>query len=72
MSVIVDATGLSCPQPVILTLNEIKKTKKGEIIVLVDTVASKENVSRAAIAQGWTLKNIEPEGAGYRISITKD
>ncbi len=72
MSVIVDAKGLSCPQPVLLTLNEIKKAKKGEIIVLVDTVTSKENVSRAAVAQGWTLKGIEPEGAGYRISITKD
>ena len=72
MSVIVDAKGLSCPQPVLLTLNEIKKVKKGEITVLVDTVTSRENVSRAAIAQGWTLKNVEAEGDGYRISITKD
>ena len=71
MSSIVDAKGLSCPQPVILTLNEIKKVGKGEITVLVDTVTSRENVSRAAIAQGWTLKNIEPEGEGFRISITK-
>lgn len=72
MSVIVDAKGLSCPQPVLLTLNEIKKVKKGEITVLVDTVTSRENVSRAAIAQGWTVKNVEAEGDGYRISITKD
>lgn len=72
MSAIVDATGLSCPQPVLLTMNEIKKLKKGEIVVLVDTVTSKENVSRAAAAQGWTLKGVEPEGAGFRITITKD
>lgn len=72
MSVIVDAKGLSCPQPVLLTLNEMKKVKKGEITVLVDTVTSRENVSRSAIAQGWTLKNVEAEGDGYRISITKD
>jgi len=72
MSSIVDARGLSCPQPVILTMNEIKKVKKGEIVILVDTDTSKENVSRAAIAQGWTLKGVEPEGTGYRISITKD
>ncbi|HOJ71009.1 MAG TPA: sulfurtransferase TusA family protein [Syntrophorhabdaceae bacterium] len=72
MSSIVDARGLSCPQPVILTMNEIKKVQKGEIIILVDTDTSKENVSRAAIAQKWTVKNIEEEGTGYRIIITKD
>jgi len=31
MSRIVDARGLSCPQPVLMTLEEIKKTVKGEI-----------------------------------------
>ncbi len=72
MSSIVDARGLSCPQPVILTMNEIKKVKKGKIVILVDTDTSKENVSRAAIAEGWTLKGVEPEGTGYRISIMKD
>jgi len=53
-------------------MNEIKKVKKGEIVVLVDTDTSKENVSRAAASQGWTLKGVEPEGTGYRISISKD
>lgn len=72
MSNIVDARGLSCPQPVILTMNEIKKVKKGEIVVLVDTDTSKENVSRAAATQGWQVKSVEPEGIGYRISISKD
>ncbi|MDD3846225.1 MAG: sulfurtransferase TusA family protein [Syntrophorhabdaceae bacterium] len=72
MSAIVDAKGLSCPQPVILTLNEIKKTGKGEITVLVDTVTSKENVSRAAITHGWTLKHVEQEGETFRVTIAKD
>jgi tRNA 2-thiouridine synthesizing protein A len=72
MSIIVDAKGLSCPQPVILTVNEMKKLKKGEIVILVDTDTSRENVSRAATAQGWTLKGMEQEGNGYRISISKD
>jgi len=72
MSVIVDARGLSCPQPVLLTVNEIKKVQKGEIVVLVDTDTSKENVSRIAVSQGWTLKGVEPDGTGYRISIAKD
>ena len=72
MSKIVDARGLSCPQPVLLALNEIKKTDKGEIVILVDTDTSKENVSRAATSQGWDLKGVEPDGTGYRISISKD
>jgi TusA-related sulfurtransferase len=72
MSTTVDARGLSCPQPVILTMNEIKKVKKGEIVVLVDTDTSKENVSRAATSQGWTLKGVDPEGIGYRITLSKE
>jgi len=72
MSKIVDARGLSCPQPVLLALNEIKKMNKGEIVVLVDTDTSKENVSRAATSQGWILKSVESEGTGYRISISRD
>lgn len=71
-SSIVDARGLSCPQPVILTMNEIKKVQKGEIVILVDTDTSKENVSRAAISQGWEIKNIEQEKTGYKITITKE
>jgi TusA-related sulfurtransferase len=72
MSTIVDAKGLSCPQPVLLTVDAIKKTKKGEITVLVDTDTSKENVSRAAMAEGWTVKGVEQEGTGYRVNISKD
>jgi len=71
MSKIVDARGLSCPQPVLLALNEIKKMNEGEILILVDTDTSKENVSRAATSQGWSLKGVEPDGTGYRISISK-
>lgn len=72
MSNIVDARGLSCPQPVLMTLNEIKKINKGEIVVMVDTDTSKENVSRAATQQGWQVKSIEPEGIGYRIILSKE
>jgi len=71
MSRIVDARGLSCPQPVLATLKEIQKPDPEEIVVLVDTDTSKENVSRAAKSQGWQAKNIESEGTGYRITLRK-
>jgi len=72
MSTKVDARGLSCPQPVLMTLDEINKVDKGEIEVLVDTDTSKENVSRAAESQGWQIKGVQEEGEVYRITINKD
>ncbi len=72
MSSIVDARGLSCPQPVLMTVNEIKKVQRGEITVLVDTDTSKENVTRAAAAKGWVLKGVEPDGPGYRVVLARE
>lgn len=71
MSNIVDARGLSCPQPVLLTMEKIKKMKKGKIAILVDTDTSRENVSRAATSQGWKVKDIKPDGTGYCITVAK-
>ena len=72
MATTVDARGLSCPQPVILTINEIKSATDPEIVVLVDTDTSKENVTRAATSQGCTISAVSPDGDGYRIVIQKE
>lgn len=72
MAATVDARGLSCPQPVIMTIDEIKKGSEKEIIVLVDTDTSKENVTRAAESQGCRISDIREENEGYRISITRE
>lgn len=72
MAEIVDAKGLSCPEPVLLTLEAIKRLAKGEIEILVDTDTSKENVSRAASSMGWSIVDIITEGSGYRIKIKKE
>ena len=71
MSTIIDARGLSCPQPFLMTMDEIKRLSKGEVQVLVDTDVSKENVIRAAKSQGWQAKNVEEEGDEYRITIVR-
>ena len=71
MATTVDARGLSCPQPVIMTLDEIKKGSDTEIIILVDTDTSKENVSRAAESQGWKINEVAEESDGYRITAAK-
>ncbi|MBW1903004.1 MAG: sulfurtransferase TusA family protein [Deltaproteobacteria bacterium] len=72
MGTTVDARGLSCPQPVLMTMDEMKKVDKGEIVILVDTDTSKENVSRSAESQGWQVKDIHEEDSGYKITIARD
>lgn len=71
MSEQVDARGLSCPQPVLLTMEKLRTLDQGELVVLVDTDTSRENVSRAAASLGWTVKAVQPEGEEYRIILQK-
>lgn len=47
----VDARGLSCPEPIILTAEALKK-EKGPIKVLVSEPVQKENVVKYAKSQG--------------------
>ena len=72
MSTKVDARGLSCPQPVLMTIDKIKAGTASEIEIIVDTETSKENVSRAAQSQGWKVADVSEEGEEYRILIRKD
>ncbi len=72
MATTIDARGLSCPQPVLMTLNEINSGSDNEIIVLVDTDTSRENVSRAAESKGCRVTDVQPDGEGYKLTINKD
>ena len=71
MAKTVDARGLSCPQPVLMTLDEIKAGKSDEIVVMVDNDASKENVSRAAVSRGWVVKEIDEKDGVFNLKIRK-
>jgi TusA-related sulfurtransferase len=67
----VDARGLSCPQPVIMALDAMKKAGKGRIEVLVDTDTAKGNVSRAASSQGWVVDSVAEKDGEYALTLTK-
>jgi len=67
----IDARGLSCPQPVLLTLSKLKAMGSGEIEVLVDNETSKENVTRAATAQGWAISKIREDEDTFFITLAK-
>jgi tRNA 2-thiouridine synthesizing protein A len=71
MSKVLDARGLSCPQPVMMALEEIKAGETDEITIMVDTDTAKENVSRAVKSQGWSIGDIQAEGGSYSITIKK-
>jgi TusA-related sulfurtransferase len=71
MENVVDARGLSCPQPVLLTMEKLKGLNQGELLVLVDTDTSKENVTRAARSLGWQVKEVQAEGSEYRLTLEK-
>ncbi len=68
---IVDARGLSCPQPVMLVSKAIKNLNKGEIEVLVDSGTSRDNVSRLAKYSGWAVTVEEQSEGSYRIVLKK-
>jgi len=65
----VDARGLSCPQPVILTRKAIK-AGGFPIEVLVETVTSRENVRRAAEKLGCRV-DVEATGNEFKLTVTK-
>ncbi|HUL30979.1 MAG TPA: sulfurtransferase TusA family protein [Thermodesulfobacteriota bacterium] len=71
MSDKIDARGLSCPQPVILTSKKIKELEKGVFEVLVDTDTSRENVSRFAQRSGWQVE-VDRMEDDYRLVLRKD
>ena len=67
----IDARGLSCPQPPMLTRQALEKMDKGTIEVLVDSTTARENVSRLARNSGWDVTvEDQPEGS-YRIVLKK-
>ncbi len=68
---IVDARGLSCPQPVILSRQAVKKLESGGTVeVLVDTATSRDNVKRAVESVGCQVE-IQQEGDEFRMVITR-
>lgn len=67
--VTIDARGLSCPEPVVLTMNEAKKGTK-EFEVLVDAEVCKDNVKRYAENNGYNVK-LTKEGIEYTLSLSK-
>jgi len=65
----VDARGFSCPVPVVKTKKAMEQHPGEPISVLVETQVSRENVSRLAQNQGYSV-SVEETGDGFRLLLT--
>ena len=66
---VLDARGLSCPEPVIM-LRKAMMGKESSYQIMVDNPTSRENVTRYARHQGYQV-SVKEENGEYTLSITK-
>ena len=69
MGKMIDARGLSCPEPVIM-IRKAMASNDSEYEMIVDNNVSKENVTRYATHQGYTVDVTEKDNE-YHLSIKK-
>ncbi|MBE6824205.1 MAG: recombinase [Ruminococcaceae bacterium] len=66
----VDARGLLCPMPVIMTQKEVKANNPSTLEILVDDECAKENVTRFGKSQGYNVEVADTDD-GYKLVFTK-
>ena len=66
MGKIVDASGMTCPAPILLVKDTLEQTNPQELTVLVDNPASFENVNRFLTSKGYSVTNSQ-DGEVYRL-----
>lgn len=68
MPKVVDARGLSCPQPVLLARNALQESH--EVIIIVDSDTARHNVTRMAEKSGYTV-GVEVREDGTYLHIAR-
>jgi TusA-related sulfurtransferase len=69
MKNMLDARGLSCPEPVIM-IRKAMTSKENEYTIVVDNPSARENVTRYAEHQGYKVAVQEADGE-YTLAITR-
>lgn len=67
----VNARGLSCPEPAMMTRQALMKAKQGIVIVLVDSITSRDNVSRTAKLAGWQAVSEDQPDGSFKVTLRK-
>ncbi len=57
-----DAKGLSCPEPLVMTVNALEKYPDEQVRIELDSAAPRDNIARMAHRKGLAVELIESEG----------
>nr|WP_316623325.1 sulfurtransferase TusA family protein [uncultured Ruminococcus sp.] len=57
----IDARGLSCPMPVVMVQNEVKKSSPDEVKVMVDSMVCVENITRFANSKQYDVEVVKKD-----------
>ena len=71
MTKIVDARGMACPQPVILTKKALTAAGEEPVTTIVDSPTSEANVSRMARKAGWQVA-VETQDDGTYLHLSRE
>jgi selenium metabolism protein YedF len=66
----VDARGLACPQPVVITKKALEEIEKGKVVVIVDSEVARDNLVKLAKSLDCSV-NVEESNGDYHINILK-
>lgn len=67
----IDARGLECPKPVILTKNELDKIEEGKVKTTVDNEVARENLIKLATSINANYEVESLEGGLFTVTIEK-
>ena len=71
MASLIDARGLSCPQPAYLTKKALDGLEEGRFEVLVDNETSRDNVRRLAERAGWRCDTEDEPPGVFRLILQR-
>ncbi len=66
----IDARGLSCPMPVVMVQNEVKKSSPDEVKVMVDSMVCVENITRFASSKQYDVEVVKKDGE-FELTLKK-
>jgi selenium metabolism protein YedF len=70
MTVLLDARGLACPAPVLLTKDAVEKQTPDQLEILVDNEAARENVTRFLGSKNYAVSAVA-QGSDYRLKAQR-
>lgn len=67
----VDARGLSCPQPALMTRQALLRAEEGMVLVLVSSETARDGVTRQGKLNGWQVSAELLADGDYRVVMQK-